>query len=70
MRSESYRRVVEGLDPAEATEVLLTLLGSDTYLAFTRDRRWSHDRVIGWLKQTLPPLLLAPSRRTRPARPT
>ena len=75
MRTESYRQVIDRLvamgglrrelDAAEATDVLLTLLGSDLYLAFTRDRGWSHDRTMTWLAATLSELLLAAETRDR-----
>ena len=47
-----------GLDPAEATDVLLTLVGSDVFLNLTEQRRWPTDRYIRWTTDTLCALIL------------
>src|SRR3954447_18307313 len=58
LRAEGYRRAVEtisarsglraGIDVEHATDVVLTLAGPATYLAFARDRKWSHSRIVTW----------------------
>lgn len=69
MRYESYRRVIEliaakgrlrsGIDLDMATDILLTFVGDDLYLAFLRDRGWTHDRCVDYLCSAVPELLLA-----------
>lgn len=69
LRLEGYRQIVatvaqkgplrRGLDVEAATDILLTLLGPATYLALTQERGWSHERVLTWLGDTLPDILLA-----------
>jgi len=64
----AFRRVIEtlttkgplrsGLDPAAATDILLTVYGDSTYLLLTTDRGWTHNQVIDWACQALPALLL------------
>lgn len=64
-----YRQVIDalaakgqlrdGLTPATATDVLLTLCGDSTYVQLTTDRGWSHDHVVEWLSATAPTILLA-----------
>lgn len=49
-----------GLDPAEATDVLLTLAGSDVFLNFTEDRGWTVRRYVDWTTAALCTLLLQP----------
>jgi AcrR family transcriptional regulator len=79
LRVEGYARAVgtlagrgmlrAGVDVDEATDVLLTLAGPDTYLAFVRDRNWSHDRYVAWAGDALAELLLAaPGGRRRRTR--
>ena len=53
----------EGLDLDEATDVLLTLVGSDIFIAFTEDRDWDVDRWIAWTTDTLAGRLLEPTKR-------
>jgi AcrR family transcriptional regulator len=53
----------EGLDAAEATDVLLTLAGSEVFLEFTEGRGWSIERYVRWTTDVLSSLLLAPRRR-------
>lgn len=50
----------EGLDPAEATDVLLTLVGSDVFLNFTEERGWAVDRYVAWTTDALCTLLVDP----------
>jgi AcrR family transcriptional regulator len=69
LRAEAYGRAIEligaggALRPdvtvEQATDVLLTLAGPATYLAFTRDRGWSHSRFLTWTGAALAELLLA-----------
>ena len=48
----------DGLDPAEATDVLLTLTGSDVFLNFTEERGWTVQRYVAWTTDALCALLL------------
>jgi hypothetical protein len=48
----------EDLDPAEATDVLLTLAGSDVFLDFTEGRGWTLQRYVDWTTDALSSLLL------------
>lgn len=50
-----------GLALEEATDVLLTLAGSTTFLAFTEGRGWTTDRWVAWTTATLAGLLLEPA---------
>jgi AcrR family transcriptional regulator len=50
----------DGLDPAEATDVLLTLAGSDVFLNFTHERGWTVQRYVTWTTDALSALLLQP----------
>lgn len=69
LRAEGYRSYIEtlvsrgmlrpGLDPAEATDVLLTLVGSDVFLGFTQERRWSVERYVVWTTDALCALVVA-----------
>jgi AcrR family transcriptional regulator len=69
MREEAFRRYVDtfidrgllrvGLAAAEATDVLLSLVGSDMFLVFTDDRGWPVERWVAWTTDTLAGLLLA-----------
>jgi len=69
MREEAFRRYVDtfidrgllrvGLAAAEATDVLLSLVGSDLFLVFTDDRGWPVERWVAWTTDTLAGLLLA-----------
>lgn len=49
----------------EATDVLLTLVGSATFLEFTEGRSWSIKRWTSWTTATLAGLLLEPTRGRR-----
>ncbi len=50
-----------GLALDEATDVLLTLVGSTTFLEFTEGRSWSIKRWTSWTTATLVGLLLEPT---------
>ncbi len=52
----------DGLDAAEATDVLLTLSGSDVFLNFTEARGWTAGRYVVWTTDALCVLLLKPPR--------
>jgi AcrR family transcriptional regulator len=66
----AFRRVIEtvatrgslrsGLEPAAATDILLTVYGDSTYLLLTAERGWTHNQVIDWACQALTVLLLEP----------
>lgn len=43
----------------EATDVFMTIYGDSTYHVLTSERAWSHAKVIEWLSEVLPELLLA-----------
>jgi AcrR family transcriptional regulator len=49
----------QGLDPAEATDVLLTLVGSRVFLDFTEGRGWPAERYVSWTVDILTTTLLA-----------
>lgn len=71
LRATGFRRYIdtfvargllkEGLDAGEATDVLLTLAGSDVFLNFTEDRGWSKERYVTWATDALCSLLLSPN---------
>jgi len=48
----------EELDPAEATDVLLTLAGADVFLNFTEGHGWTLQRYVAWTTEALCTLLL------------
>src|SRR5215207_7730800 len=48
----------EGLEPSEATDVLLTLAGPDVFLNLTEERGWTVKRYIAWTTDSLSLLLL------------
>lgn len=48
----------DGLDVERATDILVTLLGSQTYLSFTMDHGWTDDEFADWLSGALAALLL------------
>lgn len=58
----------DGLDPAEATDVLLTLAGPGVFLNFTEGRGWSLQRYVTWTTDALCGLLLHAA-RTRSIEP-
>ncbi|MPZ95028.1 MAG: TetR/AcrR family transcriptional regulator [Propionibacteriales bacterium] len=59
--SLARRRLLrKGLNRAQATDVLLTLVGSDVFLNFTEDRGWSVKRYVAWTTSTLCSQLLPP----------
>lgn len=49
-----------GLDADEATDVLLTLAGSDVFLNFIEQRGWTVTRYIAWTTEALSALLVEP----------
>lgn len=49
----------------EATDVLLTLAGSTTFLEFTEGRGWTIERWTSWTTATLADLLLEPTKGRR-----
>jgi AcrR family transcriptional regulator len=62
LREEGYRNIVQILarkrplrtgDLATATDVLLVLLGPDTFRAFVEGREWSVDQWKAWVAPTL-----------------
>jgi AcrR family transcriptional regulator len=57
----------EGLDPAEATDVLLTLAGPDVFLNLTEERGWTVERYVAWTSDALRILLLQPPYSTAPS---
>lgn len=75
LRATGYAQMVELIatkgalrtDPATATDVLLTVYGDATYVRLTEERGWTHDRVVDWLCDAMPRLLLddRPARRSR-----
>jgi AcrR family transcriptional regulator len=70
MRAHSYRDYMDSLasrgllradrDVSEATDVLLTLVGSNVFLDFTEGRGWSRQHYVDWASETLCTLLLEP----------
>ncbi len=69
LQRAGYRRVVElmaargplghGLTVDTATDVLLTLCGDGVWVQLTRDRGWTADQVVDWLRTTVPAAILA-----------
>ena len=68
LREQGFRSYIEtlasrdflrdGLDPVEATDVLLTLAGSEVFLNFIEGRGWSLQRYTNWTTDALCTLLL------------
>jgi AcrR family transcriptional regulator len=68
LRYDGFRQVIEmlttkgrlkaGLDVAAAAAIFWTIYSEGTYELLTDDRRWTHERVIEWLCDALPGLLL------------
>lgn len=68
LRREAFRTVIEslaakgplrmGLDLSQATDVLLTVFGDHTYHLLRTEHGWSEERIVGWLEDVLPDLLL------------
>jgi AcrR family transcriptional regulator len=48
----------DGLGVGDATDILMTLMGPMTYLAFTRDRLWDDERFVAFTRQALADALL------------
>jgi AcrR family transcriptional regulator len=57
----------DGLDPAEATDVLLTLAGPDVFLNLTEERGWTVQRYVAWTTDALSFLLLRPPNSNTPS---
>lgn len=72
-RGEEYRRTQFGrfvrsldergllrhdLDVERATDILMTMFGSQTYLSFTSDHGWTPPEFADWLTGVLPAMLL------------
>ena len=57
----------DGLDPAEATDVLLTLAGPDVFLNLTEERGWTVKRYAAWTTDALSLLLLRPPNSHAPS---
>lgn len=68
LRTASFRAYVDtlaargllrrGLDPTEATDVLLTLVGSHVFLDFTQGRGWPVEKYVAWTVDVLSTSLL------------
>jgi AcrR family transcriptional regulator len=54
-----------GMSVDEATDVLLTMVGSAVFLEFTEGRGWSVERWVDWTAAALAGLLLEPRRGRR-----
>lgn len=69
LRADGYREIVRaaaargryrpGVDEDAATDVLLSLYSPAMYVELTERRGWSHERVIDWLAETVPGLIVA-----------
>jgi AcrR family transcriptional regulator len=57
----------DGSDPAEATDVLLTLAGADVFLNLTEERGWTVKRYVAWTTDALCLLLLRPPNSHAPS---
>lgn len=51
-------RLRTGLDLDAATDIAFTIFGDGTYDLLTTERGWSHDRLVAWLCDVLPRLVL------------
>jgi len=47
-----------GLDPATATDVLITWFGDTTYHLLTNERGWGDQQTIDWMAEAIPHVLL------------
>lgn len=73
IRAAAFRRYIaalvtrgllrDGVDATEATDVLLTLVGSEVFLEFTEGRGWSVERYVRWTAEVLSSVLLEPPKR-------
>ncbi len=78
LQVDAFRRVIDavitksplrsGLDPATATDILLTVYGDSSYLLLTTERGWTHDQAIDWACRALPALLLESGSGRKPGR--
>jgi AcrR family transcriptional regulator len=62
-RVEGYQDFVQRLglpkpQAAHATDLLVTLHSPQLYLAFREERGWPHEKVIEWMAETIPQLVL------------
>jgi AcrR family transcriptional regulator len=77
LRREGYARVAghlagrfglpAGLNPADAVDIMLTLVGPATYRSLVADYGWPHDRFVAWLAATLSQQLLPDPPPAKPA---
>lgn len=68
LRRDGYRSMVAhlaekaalrpGLDIDRATDILVNVFNSQTYLAFSQGSGWSHQEILTWWADVLPELLL------------
>jgi AcrR family transcriptional regulator len=68
LRAEQFRRIIDSLAEHrqlrsdlsidKATDIMLTMAGSQTYLQLTRERGWGHEEWAQWLSEALSRLLL------------
>jgi AcrR family transcriptional regulator len=64
LRVEAYRDFVKmlalpaGVDADRATDILITMLSPQLYLAWRDGRHWSHEEIIHWMAGTIPELML------------
>ena len=64
LRVDDYRDFVKmlalpaGVDADRATDILITMLSPQLYLALRDGRGWSHEEIIDWMTETIPELML------------
>ena len=64
LRVDGYRNFVNGLalpatvDHGRATDVLITMLSPQLYLALKQERGWQHEEIVDWMATTIPGLML------------
>ncbi|MGI5952426.1 MAG: TetR/AcrR family transcriptional regulator [Brooklawnia sp.] len=51
----------EGMDVQTALDIVLTVLGPDTYRMLSVDRGWDEAKIMEWMRQTIKMLLLRPT---------
>lgn len=71
LRTQAFRTYIDALasrgllrddlEPAHATDVLLTLAGSGVFLDLTEGRGWSLERYVSWTTDALATLFLGPT---------
>lgn len=73
MQVAAFRQVIDivaaksplrgDLDPATATDVLITVFSDSTYQLLAAERGWDEEKIVAWMADALPALLLqAPGR--------